>query len=183
MLFLCAFSPTTDALPVCIQSVVKPAGPEKSRSMASSDPAASTRNRPASTLILPPATIIAPESWPNVDAPPRDPRRGPLNDDARGTLRPSSRPERLKNGHSRILRPHGIVPRLSPSHLRGRRPLWSSTGLRPAALQRLVPSGFFAVAPVGLLRKEKSLRHSALASLGLPAQSLSPPAIAPAASC
>jgi hypothetical protein len=65
----------------------------------------------------------------------------------------------------------------------GRRPLWSSTGLRPAALQRLVPSGFFAVAPVGLLREEKSIRHSALASLGLPARSSAPPAIAPAVSC
>jgi hypothetical protein len=88
--FLSAFSTTTDALPVCIRSVVKPAGPEKSRLIALSYPAASTRRRPASPLILPPATIIAPESCPNVDAPHRNPRCGQLNVDARGALRPSS---------------------------------------------------------------------------------------------
>ena len=53
-------------------------------------------------------------------------------------------------------------------------------GCALAALQRLVPSGFFACRPAGgLLRKEKSLCHGALASLALPSRSLSPPALAP----
>jgi hypothetical protein len=151
--------------------------------MASSDPPASTLRPSAFTCAVHDHHQPRRKSWPNEDASPQHRRCGRLNGDTRGMLGPSS----ILNSCRTAARGYFDLTALSLVFRQATCGAAARSGRPPGCALRhcngLCRPDFSRSAPVGLLRKEKSLRHSALASLGLPAQSSSPPAIAPADSC